>query len=194
MSAEAILVGLTPGFRDLARALLADCQAAGLRMAPCCGLRTPLTQARLWRQSRPTAAIHARIAQLRAAGATLTAALLEQAGPSTGPWATNALPGESWHNWGEALDCYALGRDGKPDWRGDHPAYKAYAAAARKRGLTSLIGMGDAGHIQLRRTEPPAQFGGPAALDQALRTRWPNLVPLPFQGKGEAPARRSATG
>ena len=79
-------------------------------------------------------------------------------GPQNGRWATNALPGYSWHQWGEAVDAFWL-VNGKSEWAPDKlidgkNGYKVYAAEAKKMGLTSLGStLDDWPHVQLRQIE-----------------------------------------
>lgn len=126
-------------FRVLCEKLIAECAAVGVTMVPFFTLRDPYTQARLWRQSRSRAEVEAAISDLKREGATYLAHCLESVGPQHGKWATNALPGYSWHQWGRALDCFWL-VDGKAEWSdrkgGDRNGYRVYAEIAKRIGLT----------------------------------------------------------
>ena len=93
---------LVPAFRPRLETLLANCRARGVEMRPYTGLRTPLEQAKLWRQSRSREQIDAKVAQLRAAGADYLADCIVHVGPRNGDPVTNAVPVLSWHQWGEA--------------------------------------------------------------------------------------------
>lgn len=105
-------------------------------------LRTPFTQAKLYRATRGTAQIQAKASKLLKAGAPFLAHVLESVGPQYPPPGTrgnltNALPGYSWHNWGLACDCFIKDANGKAIWKAKHPGYKVYAEAAKSIGLTS---------------------------------------------------------
>jgi hypothetical protein len=89
--------------------VLAACAARGVVLRVTYAARSPQEQGRLWRQSRSASEVAAKIAALKAAGAPFLAACIEGAGPSSGPWATNALPGQSWHQWcGTSPGLYAI--------------------------------------------------------------------------------------
>src|SRR6266540_3929929 len=87
------------------RTLIANCLARGVEMRPYQTLRDPFEQARLWRQSRAHEEIARKVADLTTAGALFLAHCLESVGPQSGDPVTNAVPGFSWHQWGEAMDC-----------------------------------------------------------------------------------------
>lgn len=137
--------------------LIQNCSNHGYTFVPYFGLRTLQQQAIMWRQSRTNAVIQQQLLDWRSLGACYLADILDGVGQQNGPMVTNALPGFSWHNWGEAVDCY-LEIDGKPCWDGDNPGYKVYAEEAVKLGLTAgyyFKSFKDPGHIQLRSQEIP---------------------------------------
>lgn len=141
---------LRDDFEADARQLIADVlRVDGWTMRSFFTRRSPWEQARLWRQSRGSAEIHRAVAQLEREGAPFLANVILSVGPQHGRWATNALPGQSWHQWGEALDCFAL-VDGRAVWSRQHPAYRAYAERAREMGLTAgfFWRRQDAVHVQ----------------------------------------------
>ena len=148
---------LVPDFREKVVATLAACEGQGILMRPYCTLRDPWSQARLYREGRILAELEGAIAMLKSSGAPFLAKvlikLLEVDGPQAGTARiiTNALPGYSWHQWGEAIDCYCdIG--GRADW-GAPSAYAVYAESARSQGLTAghFWKMKDSVHIQLRK-------------------------------------------
>lgn len=69
--------------------------------------------------------------------------------PGTNRWLTNGLPGEGWHQWGLAADCYCF-ENGKMVSSGDAPCYKFCAEQAVKMGLTAgfFLEQKDTGHVQ----------------------------------------------
>lgn len=141
-------------FVEKCKALLANLKDQGTLMVPYFGYRTLEQQAKLWRQGRPTQQIIQMINKLKAENAPYLASQIENVGPQPGEKiVTDALPGCSWHNWGMALDCYAtINNDPmKPNWDGRAPAYKKYADAAKKMGLTAGADFVDIDydHIQL---------------------------------------------
>lgn len=142
------LTDLTPGFRTSIEKLLSDLAAKGYNFTPFYTRRTPWDQARLWRQGRTLNEIQNTIEKLRSGNANFLASILEEAGPQDGRRVTNALPGYSWHQWGEAVDCmYVV--NGKAVWDNDS-AYKLYADAARAAGLTAgyYFSFKDMVHVQ----------------------------------------------
>ncbi len=80
---------LLPEFREHVEGLLDDCEASGYPMRPFFTVRTPFEQARLWRQSRSTRQIHAKLAELEAAGASFLACAQHGRTPAGGSPATS---------------------------------------------------------------------------------------------------------
>ena len=146
---------LAPEFRADVERLLDALRAQGHEFRLSTTLRTPWQQARLWRQSRTRATISERVVALRRAGAEHLAHVLESVGPQSGRPVTNAIPGLSWHQWGEAADLYLV-VDGAAVWDAGHPGYHALAITAESLGLKSGRSFGDPPHVQARRTEPSA--------------------------------------
>jgi len=163
---------LVPGFRCAYADLLDGLQAAGHELRPFFTLRTPSEQAKLWRQSRSTAEIEAAAKRLRLAGAPRLAGVLIEVGPQFGRWATNALPGYSWHNWGEAADAFVVGPAGEAVWDADDAGYRAYAEAAEEVLLTSGASWGDPVHVQLRSDEVPDLMTA-EQIERAMLVRFP---------------------
>lgn len=161
------LEGLDPLFTKKLGLLLANCAANGVIMRPYFGLRDCLTQAKLWRQSRAAEEIAAKIAELRAAGATYLAACLEEAGPQRGKMVTKAIPGLSWHQWGEAVDSFWF-VNGAAAWEG--AGYDVYRDEAAQLGLTSISWERD--HVQLRAAASPLDLFSLAEIDQRMRARF----------------------
>jgi len=93
------------------------------------------------------------------AGCDFLGDTLQNAGPQKGKWATNALPGYSWHNWGYAVDCFVV-KDGAFVQRGDDPLYELYASEAISLGLTAgyYFSHQDSGHVQMYSEEVPEKY------------------------------------
>ena len=118
---------LEPEFQEIiVEKLLPKCKEQGYDLSPFFTQRTPWTQARLWRQSRTGIQINKAVDMLRRSKAEFLADVLITVGPQWGRWATNALPGQSWHQWGEAVDCFVL-ESGKAVWNSNHGGYSTYA-------------------------------------------------------------------
>jgi len=163
---------LAPDFRVQAEELLRRLRTEGHELKPFFGVRGLEEQARLWRQSRSAAQVQARVAKLEASGALRLAAILRHVGPQVGRWATNALPGDSWHQWGEAIDCFVVER-GAAVWDARHPGYIRYASLAIELGLTSGRSFGDAVHVQLRSESAPHKFLPWPEIEIEMARRFP---------------------
>lgn len=148
-------------------------------MRPYVGLRDPLTQARLWRQSRAREQIERRILTLRKEGAPYLASCLEKVGPQHGPHVTNALPGLSWHQWGEALDCMWV-VSGKAVWSHTRRVeglngFRVYAEEASRLGLSPgglWKSFADWPHVQFRRTGGPADQFPLRLISETMQRRF----------------------
>lgn len=174
------LDGLDNNFRQQMENLLHQLIGIGVEMRPYFGLRTPLEQAKLWRQSRSTEEIDSGIARLRNGGANFLADVLRDAGPQHGPHVTNALPGLSWHQWGEAVDCF-WAVNGVAEWSATKivdgiNGYKVYAQRAKLMGLEAggfWNSIKDWPHVQLRPEPSPTVAGLTLAeIDEEMRARY----------------------
>jgi peptidoglycan LD-endopeptidase CwlK len=160
------LDGLDPAFRSKVEDLLAVLKGIGVDMRPYFGLRTLHEQAILWRQSRSKEEIAAAIQKLHNANADFLADVLKSVGPQHGPHVTNALPGLSWHQWGEALDCF-WSLNGSAEWSASRIAdgingYRVYADRAEDLGLNAGGHWGsfkDWPHVQMRSAGSPIGAG-----------------------------------
>lgn len=150
------------------------CDAGGAPVLIYCGLRDPYAQARLYRQSRPRAAIVGKCQQLRAAGFALAADIIESVGRQDGPHRTNAAPFESWHQFGQALDAVPF-KDGKLCYD-DAAAYRLYAAAVRQVDLYwagDWTGWSEKPHCQLPLSSNPLTDLQPSDIERlAERHNW----------------------
>lgn len=173
MSAAAVLNSLDPEFRAKVEQLVSNCAAQGVEMRPYFGLRSPIIQAKLWRQSRATEEIEEEVKRLRAAGATFLAVCIELAGPQQGKPVTNAPPGLSWHQWGEAVDCVWI-EQGNAVWAG--VGYDVYDAEAKKLGLTTITWERD--HVQLRPQGAPSDVFPLAEIDRVMKERFGASAPV----------------
>jgi peptidoglycan L-alanyl-D-glutamate endopeptidase CwlK len=180
---------LIPEFRVKVVDGLAALAAQGFVFKPYFTLRDPVAQARLWRQSRSSAVVQAQIDSLKAAGCDFIVACFARAGTSSGPQVTNALPGLSWHQYGEAVDCYLVGTDGQPVW--ESPSYATYGAAGDAHGMWWGGHFNDNDHWQNRTIEPGAAFGSIKQINDRLAKLWPDLIP-PAAAPTPAPAPISA--
>lgn len=157
---------LTPEFRNRFEDLIAECSKVGIEMRPYFSLRTPEQQARLWRQSRTAEEIAPTIQWLEQSGAPFLAKVLDKVGSQAGPHVTNALPGFSWHQWGEAVDCFWVVDNGA-EWSATkmidgQNGYRVYAAKAEALGLNAgghWKSLREWPHVQLRKAASPNSAG-----------------------------------
>jgi hypothetical protein len=170
------LAALSADFAPKAQALLQACALRGAIMRPFYTMRGPGVQAKLWCQSRTSEQIEKQIQALRSVGAAWIAGLLDVKWAKTGPAVTNALPGLSWHQWGEAIDCFVLGSDGKAIWDARHASYRIYAEEAKKLGLEAggqWLRFPDAVHVQMRLASSPLKAGMSwAEIDAEMKLRF----------------------
>jgi peptidoglycan L-alanyl-D-glutamate endopeptidase CwlK len=160
------LTKLVPELRTKLDSLLKACAKRGVTMRPYDGLRTPLSQGKIWRQSRSIEAINAKVAELKAGGANFLAKMIVDAGSQSGPEVTNSIPGLSWHQWGEACDCFWL-VNGGAEWSTTKKingvnGYRVYAEEAPKVGLTAggnWSSFKDWPHVQLNAANSPLSAG-----------------------------------
>lgn len=157
---------LDPRFASTAETLFDRLLSEGIVMRPFSGLRGPLEQAILWAQSRTPLERELMARRLEDERAVFLAKVLRRAGTlvTAGRWATNNLPGQSWHNFGLAIDSHVVSEDGRAVWGPKHAAYIRYATIARDLGLYPGYDLTkqDVIHVQ-----------GPAAPVRLLRGSWP---------------------
>lgn len=142
---------LTAEFRAKVDDLLAACLKRGIKMVPYTTLIGPAWEAELYCRSRQWWQVQPVAEAIRRAGAPKLAAFLKpELCKAPSAWASNALPGRSWHSWGEAVDCYVEGPKATALWVS--PSYSAYAEEAKKLGLTAghYWPLKDSVHVQLR--------------------------------------------
>lgn len=170
---------LVTDFRSELNELLEACKGNGVEMRPYFGIRSPFEQARFWRQSRTWEEIMEKIEWLRSQGAPFLAECLESVGPQNGPQVTNALPGLSWHQWGEAVDCVWV-VDGKSEWSTQKKAsgingFSVYADQASALGLDPgghWKSLKDWPHVQLRKVSSPAKIYSIAEIDNKMKAKF----------------------
>ncbi len=166
---------LVPAFREKVDRQLVSCARQGVEMRAFYTERTPWEQARIYRSTRATAQILKSAEYLRESGASYLANILTAVGPQHSPpgsqgHLTNALPGASWHQWGEAVDCFWL-LEGEAIWSVKHTislngqedvnGYLIYGEEAIEQGLLSggMAWGWDWPHVQLRSESSPLDAG-----------------------------------
>jgi peptidoglycan L-alanyl-D-glutamate endopeptidase CwlK len=173
---------LVPAFRQNCLRLLEKCEEKGVTMYPNELIRSPQTQARLWCRGRSPATILQGITSLEMDGASFLASCLQRAAAannsSGAKIVTNALPGLSWHQWGEAMDCCWL-VDGRPEWntcilKEGGNGYVVYGEEATKLGLDAgyLWASKDAAHVQYRKDASPLAVFTMREIDREMKARY----------------------
>lgn len=154
------LSDLQPEFRQPLECAIAAAKVIGVHMVPFETERHVWRQARLWRQSRSSTKVQEMINFLRVQGAGYLADVIESVGPQSGVWATNAIPGLSWHQYGLAADLYWDKNGDAPggvEWL-DLKGYEDFAKVCRALDLHSgyFWRSRDAVHIQYPEEQSPA--------------------------------------
>jgi len=170
---------LTPEFRVQVEQLISACDASGYPMRPFFTLRTPFEQGKLWRQSRSRKQVDQKLSELRDNGADFLAHCIESVGSQNGRHVTNAIPGFSWHQWGEAVDCFWL-VDGGAEWSTRRKingvnGYINYATIAKPMGLTAggfWSTFKDWPHVQLHKEGSPKRIHSLQEIDQEMINRF----------------------
>lgn len=172
---------LRRSFRPKARELIRLTHSKGFEMVPYFTLRTPWEQAILWRMTRGKSEIGSKMQSLYDDGAIYIANVIEAVGRQfPGQYVTGhvtyAVPGESWHNWGEAVDCY-LKKAGAIEWHGD-PGYDAYGEIAEDIGLTwgGVWTLKDWGHAQAAPMSPTDYMGTIGEVSDALERKYGGVL------------------
>ena len=152
---------LDPIYAPLVQELIQNCKSASYDLVPYYGYRSLEDQAKLWRRSRSTDAVNAEIESLRCQGCDYLASVINNVGPqASGPWATNAIPGLGWHNWGQAVDFYWLMENDTINWDGNSVGYKVLGQQANLLGLKwgGEFSKPDEGHVQMNKQEIPTLY------------------------------------
>ncbi len=171
---SANLNDLTLEFRVKVDAALAALANEGLTFKPYFARRDPVIQAGLWRRSRSAAEVLKQIQKLRDESCDFLVACFDKAGSQDGPWATNALPGLSWHQYGEAVDCYLVDASGRADW--ESPKYAKFGQVGDANGMWWGGHFGDNDHWQNRKVEPLDVFGTLKNINDKMATDFPGLI------------------
>jgi peptidoglycan LD-endopeptidase CwlK len=164
------LSDLVPAVRARAEVVHAQLAAEGIDHVFASTLRDLESQAVLFRQGRPFSAIKAKADKLRARGFDYLAEVIMRVGPQHGPAiVTYAGPGESWHNYAEAFDCYPIVH-GKLA-RDEDPVWQRYGAIVEAHGLVwagRWPSFTEFPHAQLRAGSSPLNVLSPLEVRRAL--------------------------
>lgn len=173
---------LNPVFAEKVKELLENCKKRGYTLVPYVTFRGPLAQARLYTRGRSKERYAKDLASLHRQNADFIGKLLRAAGYSFDTKiVTNAYPGQSWHQYGLAVDCYVEDPITKKSiWSGK--GYEVYAEEAKKLGLTSghYWKMRDSVHVQLPSDLKPS--GTLAAISADLQRTYGSEFLASFPG------------
>lgn len=113
---------------------------------------TAYQQAKLWKKSRCNLEVEEAAKAMIKEGAGNIANLIRTTVVLPGKRETDFLPGQSWHQYGEAMDVRLVSPEGKVVWAPGHHGYETFARIARDEGLTAgyYWKRKDANHVQLR--------------------------------------------
>jgi len=170
---------LVSELRPMATTLIQNCRNRGIEMRPYETLRSPIEQGKIWRQSRTREQVQAKIRELQNAGAEYLAFSIDSVGPQSGRHVTDAPPGLSWHQWGEAFDSFWV-VNGAAEWSTTRKidglnGYHVYAEEAERLGLTAgglWLRFKDWPHAQLKSERGPQKLFTITEIDQTMRRRF----------------------
>ena len=182
---DEIVGRLREGFRQQVEGLIAHAAERHVALVPTGGLRDPWRQARLWRRSRSGAQVQDKIAELTAAGAPYLAQILRSVGPQpNGSWRTDAPPGLSWHQLGEAVDFGIRSPETERVLLGDRQldgaeyeygqdCYDRLGEMCRDRGLKWGGDFGDQNHVQRSLAGSPLTEFSYHQINERIEQLWP---------------------
>lgn len=168
------ITDLTKLMQKNANALVRRLDDFGIDFLIYCTYRSPEEQARLYRQSRTTSEIYTKINRLKSRGFPFLAQILIDVGPQggeLGKHVTWAGPGESWHQYGEALDGVAVVK-GKCAWsvKKWKREWDLYGHVAAELGLNwgGNWKNEDYPHCQMRFGRNPTKVWGPDEIQEKI--------------------------
>lgn len=181
------LIDLQPHVAEAARAHLEACADAGIDLLIYCTLRDAQEQALLFQKSRTEDQIRRKHDQLVGDFPQL-AALLEPPTPINEAKATNAGPGESYHQYGLAYDCVPL-VGGKAVWKTTGEELRLWQKVGQ---LGKQVGLEWAGDWQRFREFPHFQISNNRSVSDLMSERYGTGQPATFAGADAAVADESA--
>lgn len=173
-----IKLDLDQPFAESLQRAFEDLMAEGYVVRPYSGRRGPLEQALLWCQSRTPLEIELIARRFNDEGAVYLARVIRRASllAQPGRWATNNLPGQSWHNFGLAVDVHVVSEDGRAVWGPKHLGYARLADVARAHGLFPGFDLPrqDVVHVQWAPGTVRVGRGPWATVDRELQRSFPH--------------------
>lgn len=144
--------GLKPELRDKLGKVIELSRADGFRVEIYRAFTSPEEQADLWLKSRCADEVETAAKAIEAEGAFFIADLIRKRNPNGGKRETDLLPGQSWHQYGEAADLRIIGPEGRVIWAPGYFGYEVFAKHCAAQGLVSgfFWRKKDVHHVQLR--------------------------------------------
>jgi len=180
---------LVPEFKDKYLEMQARLkEECGVEVVPYCTIRDPLQQAREWRSTRSSSTVKRKITELKNKNAPFLAKCIKFVGPQSANGrrghVTNAIPGFSWHQWGEAVDSYWEIQPGVAAWSAhkkygfEFNAYREMERIAEEMGMRGLGSeLGDWPHVQFRAEGSPKTAGvSIVEMDSEMEARYGHLL------------------
>jgi len=140
------------GFRKKLEEILRELSKKGYNYELYRGYVTPQVQAILFTRSRSAKEIEEAASQIIKEGAPTVARLIREAKALPGKRETDLLPGQCWHQYGEAVKLRLIGPEGRVIWAQGHFGYEVLARTAQSYGLASgfFWKRRDVNHLQLK--------------------------------------------
>jgi len=174
------LDGLIPSVKEKVEQVLEQTLSHGMDVLGLDTYRDPWTQARLYRQSRVRQDIENKVERLSYAGFTNLSKIIWKVGPQSGVigrHVTNAGPGESWHQFGEAWDACPMFDSKRLLWDITEPPddtrakvmWQTYGECIRRVGLEwagDWTTFREYPHSQLRSVANPLHVLNPDEVDR----------------------------
>lgn len=181
MSSELSL--LIPAFRKEIIALIAACKARSVVIEPLVTIVSPTEQGSKWQQGRTPTDAELKVMALDKANAHFLASCIRDTKARETRLVTDALPGFSWHQWGEAVTFVWVDSIGKLNWsiktidrQTKENGYMVLAEEAKKLGLTHGSLFLDLDHnwgtVQLRPEATPAKVYNVTEIDAEMKKRF----------------------
>ncbi|MCT4636249.1 MAG: M15 family metallopeptidase [Bacteroidales bacterium] len=163
---------LTPEMRRKVLLVKQECLKNKVEILFYCTLRPLDEQAVMYRQSNSFAKINAKIAELSVNGfGFLSNIIIDIGAQQNTKWKTNACPGESFHNYGEAVDGVPI-VNGRPVWNyEENPrVWDIYGKAVKNAGLEwgGDWKKKDLPHAQLAKGSNPLELYSPEEVKKKL--------------------------
>ena len=172
---------LIPEFRKKVIDVIAACKKRGVNIEVLETVISPLEQASLWKQGRTAIEAELKMLALENANAHYLSQVMRAAQAKETNKVTEALPGYSWHQWGEAVSCVWVDRINKLCWsptklEGKMNGYKVYGEEAQNLGLTHGSSFDDVAHgwtvLQLRPVQSPTEIFSLIEIDAEMKKRF----------------------